>query len=126
LFFISYAILEIPSNLALARVGARRWLARIMGTWGLVAMSMALVLSPWQFYLVRFLLGAAEAGFFPGVIYYLGLWFPDAWRGRAVSRFYVAAPLASVVMGAVAGGLLGLDGRFGLHGWQWLLMAEGA
>ncbi|MBS0363740.1 MAG: MFS transporter [Proteobacteria bacterium] len=126
LFFISYALLEIPSNLALARVGARRWLARIMVTWGVVAMSMALVRTPWQFYLVRFLLGAAEAGFFPGVIYYLGLWFPQAWRGRAVSRFYIAAPLASVVMGAVAGGLLGLDGRLGLHGWQWLLIAEGA
>ncbi|MBS0332367.1 MAG: MFS transporter, partial [Proteobacteria bacterium] len=126
LFFISYALLEIPSNLALARIGARRWLARIMVTWGLVAMSMALVRTDWQFYLVRFLLGAAEAGFFPGVIYYLGLWFPQAYRGRAVSRFYIAAPLASVVMGAVAGGLLGLDGRLGLHGWQWLLIAEGA
>ena len=126
LFFISYAILEIPSNLALARVGARRWLARIMITWGLIAMSMALVRTPWQFYLVRFLLGAAEAGFFPGVIYYLGLWFPNAYRGRAISRFYIAAPLASVVMGAVAGSLLGLDGRLGLHGWQWLLIAEGA
>ena len=126
LFFISYAILEIPSNLALARVGARRWLARIMVTWGLVAMSMALVRTDWQFYLVRFLLGAAEAGFFPGVIYYLGLWFPQSHRGRAISRFYIAAPLASVVMGAVAGGLLGLDGHLRLHGWQWLLMAEGA
>jgi ACS family tartrate transporter-like MFS transporter len=126
LFFISYALLEVPSNLALARVGARRWLARIMITWGLVAMSMALVRTPWQFYLVRFLLGAAEAGFFPGVIYYLSLWFPQAYRGRAISRFYIAAPLSSVVMGAVAGTLLGLDGRLGLHGWQWLLIAEGA
>ncbi|HXA39874.1 MAG TPA: MFS transporter [Phenylobacterium sp.] len=126
LFFISYALLEVPSNLALAKVGARRWLARIMVTWGLVAMSMALVRTPLQFYAVRFLLGAAEAGFFPGVIYYLGLWFPHAYRGRAISRFYVAAPLASVVMGAVAGSLLGLDGHFGLRGWQWLLIAEGA
>ena len=126
LFFISYALLEIPSNLILARVGARRWIARIMVTWGLVAMSMALVRTPLQFYAVRFLLGAAEAGFFPGVIYYLGLWFPRSYRGRAISRFYVFAPLASVVMGAVAGSLLGLDGHFGLHGWQWLLIAEGA
>lgn len=126
LFFISYALLEIPSNLALARVGARRWIARIMITWGLVAMSMALVRTPLQFYAVRFLLGAAEAGFFPGVIYYLGLWFPQAYRGRAISRFYVAAPLASVVMGAVAGSLLSLQGRLGLQGWQWLLIAEGA
>ena len=97
-----------------------------MITWGLVAMSMALVRTHWQFYLVRFLLGAAEAGFFPGVIYYLGLWFPQTHRGRAISRFYIAAPLASVVMGAVAGSLLGLDGPLGLHGWQWLLIAEGA
>ena len=126
LFFISYALLEVPSNLALARVGARRWLARIMITWGVIAMSMALVRTPWQFYLVRFLLGAAEAGFFPGVIYYLGLWFPQTHRGRAISRFYIAAPMASVVMGAVAGTLLNLDGHFGLHGWQWLLIAEGA
>jgi ACS family tartrate transporter-like MFS transporter len=126
LFFISYALLEIPSNLALARVGARRWIARIMITWGLVAMSMALVRTPLQFYALRFLLGAAEAGFFPGVIYYLGLWFPQTHRGRAISRFYIAAPLASVVMGAVAGSLLGLDGHFGLRGWQWLLIAEGA
>ena len=126
LFFISYALLEVPSNLALARVGARRWLARIMITWGLVAMSMALVRTDWQFYLVRFLLGAAEAGFFPGVIYYLGLWFPQTHRGRAISRFYIAAPLSSVVMGAVAGSLLGLDGHLSLHGWQWLLIAEGA
>jgi ACS family tartrate transporter-like MFS transporter len=110
----------------LARVGARRWIARIMVTWGLIAMSMALVRTPLQFYAVRFLLGAAEAGFFPGVIYYLGLWFPRAYYGRAITRFYIAGPLASVVMGAVAGSLLGLNGRFGLHGWQWLLIAEGA
>jgi ACS family tartrate transporter-like MFS transporter len=126
LFFVSYALLEIPSNLVLARVGARRWLARIMITWGLVAMGMALVRTPWQFYLGRFLLGAAEAGFFPGVIYYLGLWFPVAHRARAISRFYVAAPLASLVMGALAGALLGLDGHLSLRGWQWLLILEGA
>jgi ACS family tartrate transporter-like MFS transporter len=126
LFFISYALLEIPSNIILARVGARRWIARIMVTWGLVAMSMALVRTPLQFYAVRFLLGAAEAGFFPGVIYYLGLWIPRAYRGRAITRFYIAGPLASVVMGAVAGSLLGLDGHVGLRGWQWLLIAEGA
>jgi len=126
LFFISYALLEIPSNLALARVGARRWLARIMITWGLVAMAIALVRTPWQFYLGRFALGAAEAGFFPGVIYYLGLWFPTSHRARAISRFYVAAPLASLVMGALAGALLSLDGRLGLRGWQWLLVLEGA
>jgi ACS family tartrate transporter-like MFS transporter len=126
LFFISYALLEIPSNLALARVGARRWLARIMITWGLIAMATAFVKTPLQFYAARFLLGAAEAGFFPGVIYYLSLWFPQAHRGRAISRFYVAAPLASLVMGALAGALLGLGGHLGLAGWQWLLLVEGA
>ncbi|MFL5295685.1 MAG: MFS transporter [Phenylobacterium sp.] len=126
LFFISYALLEIPSNLVLARVGARRWLARIMITWGLIAMATAFVRTPMQFYAARFALGAAEAGFFPGVIYYLSLWFPQAHRGRAISRFYVAAPLASLVMGGLAGGLLSLEGRFGLHGWQWLLLVEGA
>lgn len=126
LFFISYALLEVPSNLALARVGARRWLARIMITWGLIAMATAFVRTSQQFYLARFALGAAEAGFFPGVIYYLSLWFPQAYRGRAISRFYVAAPLASLVMGGLAGALLSLEGRLGLHGWQWLLIVEGA
>ena len=126
LFFVSYALLEIPSNLILVRVGARRWLARIMITWGLIAMGMMFVRTPWQFYAMRFLLGAAEAGFFPGVIYHLTLWMPAHHRGRAISRFYVAGPIASLVMGAVAGGLLGLQGRLGLAGWQWLFLAEGA
>ena len=126
LFFISYALLEVPSNLALMRVGAPRWLARIMITWGLIAMATVLIRTPWQFYAMRFALGAAEAGFFPGVIYYLGQWFPQAYRGRAISRFYVAGPLASLLMGSVAGALLGLDGRLGLLGWQWLLLIEGA
>ena len=125
LFFISYALLEIPSNLVLLRVGARRWIARIMLTWGVIAMGMMFVRTPLQFYAMRFALGAAEAGFFPGVIYYLTLWFPAAHRGRAISRFYVAVPLSSVVMGSLAGALLGLQGRLGLAGWQWLFLLEG-
>ena len=125
LFFISYAALEIPSNLILVRVGARRWIARIMFTWGLIAVGMMFVRTPWQFYVMRFLLGAAEAGFFPGVIYHLTLWFPAHHRGRAISRFYVAGPLASAFMGAVAGSLLGLEGRLGLAGWQWLFLVQG-
>jgi ACS family tartrate transporter-like MFS transporter len=125
LFFISYAALEIPSNLLLVRFGARRWIARIMLTWGLLAAGMMFVRTPLQFYVMRFLLGAAEAGFFPGVIYYLTLWIPSHHRGRAISRFYVAAPLSSVVMGAVAGSLLGLQGHLGLAGWQWLFLVEG-
>src|SRR3954451_3788270 len=100
LFFIGYALCEIPSNLLLLRFGARRWLARIMLTWGLLAAAMMFVRTPLQFYSVRLLLGASEAGFFPGVLYYLTLWFPAKTRARAVSRFYVALPLSTVVMGA--------------------------
>jgi ACS family tartrate transporter-like MFS transporter len=126
LFFLSYAAFEVPSNLLLVRFGARRWIARIMFTWGLLAMGMMFVRTPVQFYVMRFLLGLAEAGFFPGVIYYLSNWFPSDHRGRAISRFYVAFPLGTVVMGALAGTLLGLQGRAGLAGWQWLFLVEGA
>jgi ACS family tartrate transporter-like MFS transporter len=125
LFFLSYALLEVPSNLMLMRFGARRWMARIMLTWGLIAAGMMLVRTPTQFYVMRFLLGAAEAGFFPGVVFYLMQWFPAAQRGRAISRFYVALPLSSVVMGAIAGLLLDLRGTWGLAGWQWLFAVEG-
>ncbi len=125
LFFLAYALLEIPSNLILERVGARRWIARIMITWGLLAIGMMAVRTPLQFYVMRFLLGAAEAGFFPGAVFYLMHWFPAAWRGRAISGFYIAYPLSNVVMGAVAGTLLGLHGLLGLAGWQWLFLIEG-
>jgi ACS family tartrate transporter-like MFS transporter len=125
-FFLSYATCEIPSNLLLVRFGARRWLARIMFTWGVLAAGMMLVRTPLQFYVMRFLLGAAEAGYFPGAIYYLSLWFPPTHRARAITRFYIAAPLASVVMGALAGPLLGLSGTLGLAGWRWLFLVEGA
>jgi ACS family tartrate transporter-like MFS transporter len=125
LFFLSYAACEIPSNLLLYRFGARRWIARIMITWGLLAMGMMFVKTPLEFYAVRFLLGMAEAGFFPGVVYYLSQWFPANVRARTVSRFYVALPLSSVFMGGLAGALLNLQGRLGLAGWQWLFLAEG-
>jgi ACS family tartrate transporter-like MFS transporter len=125
LFFLSYAACEIPSNLLLVRFGASRWIARIMFTWGLLAMSMMFVKTPFQFYVVRFLLGMSEAGFFPGVVYYLSQWFPANVRARTVSRFYVALPLSSVFMGGLAGVLLNLQGRMGLAGWQWLFLAEG-
>ncbi|HKR28766.1 MAG TPA: MFS transporter, partial [Acidobacteriaceae bacterium] len=124
LFFLSYAALEIPSNLLLVRFGARRWLARIMLTWGLISMAMIFVRTPLEFYAGRLLLGAAEAGFFPGVIFYLMQWFPAGERSKAVSRFYISFPLATVVMGALAGWLLRQDGRLHLRGWQWLLLAE--
>jgi ACS family tartrate transporter-like MFS transporter len=125
LFFLSYAACEIPSNLLLYRFGARRWIARIMISWGLLAMGMMFVKTPVEFYVVRFLLGMAEAGFFPGVVFYLSQWFPANARARTVSRFYVALPLSSVFMGGLAGALLNLQGRLGLAGWQWLFLAEG-
>ncbi len=125
LFFVSYALCEIPSNLMLVRFGARKWLARIMLTWGLLAIGMMFVRTPLQFYTMRVLLGMAEAGFFPGVVYYLTEWFPAEYRARAISRFYIALPLSSTVMGSLAGWLLGLDGWLKLRGWQWLFLVEG-
>lgn len=125
LFFLSYALCGVPSNLLLVKFGARRWFAALMIAWGLIASGIMFVHTPVQFYLARFLLGVVEAGFFPGVIYYLSRWFPAAVRGRAISRFYVAWPLSNTVMGLVAGFLLGLQGSLGLAGWQWLLLAEG-
>src|SRR5271155_1460902 len=124
-FFLSYAACEIPSNLLLLKFGARRWLARIMVAWGVLAAAMMFVRTPAQFYVLRFFLGMAEAGFFPGVIFYLMQWFPPEMRARAVSRFYVSLPLSSVVMGMLAGALLNLQGRMGLAGWQWLFLVEG-
>jgi ACS family tartrate transporter-like MFS transporter len=124
-FYLAYALFEVPSNMLLTRFGARRWLARIMFTWGLIAAGMMLVRSPAQFYVMRFLLGMAEAGFFPGVVYYLSQWFPRAQRGRAISRFYFFGPLASTIMGAASPPLLGLHGHLGLSGWQWLFLVEG-
>ncbi len=125
LFFIGYALCEVPSNLLLLRFGARRWMARIMFTWGLLATATMFVRTPFEFNVLRFLLGMAEAGFYPGVIFYLTLWFPARMRARAVSRFYIALPLSSVVMGSLAGWLLGLSGKLGLSGWQWLFLIEG-
>jgi ACS family tartrate transporter-like MFS transporter len=124
-FFFGYALFEIPSNLVLARVGARRWIARIMVTWGLLAVAMMWIRTPTQFYIVRFLLGVAEAGFFPGVIYYLAQWFPMNHRARAGAAFTVAIPLSSVIGGALAGPLLALGGTAELSGWQWLFLIEG-
>ena len=122
---LGYALFEVPSNIMLVRFGARRWIARIMITWGLLSAGMMFVHTPLQFYIMRFLLGVAEADFFPGVITYFSHWFPAACRCRAVSRFYVAGPLASVVMGGLSGALLGLDGIAGMRGWQWLFLIQG-
>ncbi len=125
LFFLSYALFEVPSNMFLTKFGARRWIARIMISWGVIAAGMMFVRTPQQFYVMRFLLGMAEAGFLPGVIFYLSRWFPSAYRGRAISRFYVAAPIAGMLMGVVSGALLSLDGIYGLRGWQWLFLLQG-
>jgi ACS family tartrate transporter-like MFS transporter len=125
IFFIGYALFEVPSNLILARVGARRWIARIMISWGLVASAMMFVRTPMQFYVLRFLLGIAEAGFFPGIVFYLSEWFPAAQRARALSRFMTAVPLSAAIGNPLSAWLLGLDGRQGLTGWQWLFLLEG-
>ena len=125
IFFAAYALCEVPSNLILARVGARRWIARIMVTWGILSVAMMFVQGKWSFYTLRVLLGIAEAGFLPGVIYYLSQWFPQRERGRAVSWFLLGIPLSSVFGGPLAGLLLGLDGWHGLRGWQWLFILEG-
>lgn len=123
--FVGYCFFEIPSNLALYRFGARRWLARIMVTWGLVSAATIFVGGPYSFYLLRLLLGAAEAGFFPGVAYYLATWFPAAYRTRMVAWFMVAVPISSVVGGPISGLFLELDGLAGLAGWKWLFVLEG-
>jgi MFS transporter, ACS family, tartrate transporter len=125
IFFAGYALFELPSNLILVRVGARLWIARIMITWGLLSIAMLFVQGPISFYMVRFFLGVAEAGFLPGIIYYLGNWYPGAERARAVSWFMIAIPLSSVIGAPLAGAILELDGWHGLTGWQWLFLLEG-
>ncbi len=125
-FFLGYALFEVPSNLLLVRFGARLWLARIMVTWGVLAVAMMCVQTATSFHLLRFLLGVAEAGFLPGIIYYLGNWFPVRERARAVSWFMVGIPLSTVVGGPLAGMILKLNGWHGLAGWQWLFLLEGA
>jgi ACS family tartrate transporter-like MFS transporter len=123
-FFISYALLEVPSNVAMMRFGTRLWLTRIMITWGIISAATMFVQTPVQFYVLRFLLGAAEAGFFPAILFYASIWFPAKWRGRAVSRFYVAQPVSQILMGLVSAPILDLDGVAGLRGWQWLFLIE--
>ena len=124
-FFLGYCLFEVPSNLILHRVGARLWIARIMITWGVIASAMMFVRTPAAFYILRFLLGVAEAGFFPGVIYYLSQWFPRANCARAIATFMMAIPVAGLVGGLLSGALLGLSGVYNLAGWQWLFLLEG-
>jgi MFS transporter, ACS family, tartrate transporter len=125
MFFAGYFFFQVPSNLMLQRVGARRWIALLMAVWGVISASMIFVSGPRSFYALRFLLGATEAGFFPGVILYLKNWFPARARARTVARFMTAAPLSGVVGGPLSGALLGLHLKAGLAGWQWMFLIEG-
>jgi MFS family permease len=125
IFFVGYFLFEVPSNLILHRVGARRWLARIMASWGLVSGMTMFVTTPMQFYIVRFLLGVAEAGFIPGVIYYLTQWFPSHRRGRVMGVFYIALALAGLIGGPVSGWILDtMKDAGGLAAWQWMFVIE--
>jgi MFS transporter, ACS family, tartrate transporter len=124
-FFLSYVLFEIPSNVILARVGTRLWIARIMISWGLVSSAMMFVRSAAAFYTLRFLLGLAEAGFFPGLIFYLTRWFPARERARTIAAFMTATLVAGVVGGPISGALLSIHGAGGLQGWQWLFLLEG-
>lgn len=124
-FFLGYAVLEVPSNLMMYRLGARAWMCRIMVSWGLVSAGMMFAWRENVFYALRFLLGVAEAGFFPGIILYLTYWFPSAQRGRMLGLFYFGAPLAFIFGGPLSGWLMGLEGFLGLRGWQWMFLVEG-
>ena len=124
IFFVAYFVFEVPSNLFLERFGARKWIARIMLTWGVVSGATAFVTGEYSFYAIRVLLGFAEAGFFPGIIFFLTLWFPAKERARIVGLFMAAIPLSTVIGGPISGKLLDLEGMAGLHGWQWLYIIE--
>lgn len=126
IFFIGYFFFEVPSNLILHRVGARRWIARIMVTWGIISTCTMFVSSPTMFYVLRFLLGVAEAGFFPGIILYLTFWFPSERRGQMTALFMTGIPIAGVLGGPLSGLILEtMAGKYGLAGWQWLFLLEG-
>lgn len=124
-FFIGYALFEVPSNLIMHRVGARAWMCRIMVTWGVVSAALMFATTETSFYVLRFLLGVAEAGFFPGVIYYMTKWFPASARTRVIGLFYFGAPLAFIFGSPLSGLLLDLNGVLGLKGWEWLFLVEG-
>ena len=126
IFFIAYFFFEVPSNMALDRFGARLWIARIMFTWGLISGAQAFVTGELSFNVVRLLLGIAEAGFFPGIIFFLTLWFPSAYRARIIGLFMFAIPISTVIGSPISGLVLGLEGVAGLHGWQWMFLLEAA
>src|SRR5258708_1554854 len=123
-FFLGYAFFQIPANMILERVGARRWIFCILAAWGAISASNALVQTPANFYTMRILLGIAEAGFFPGMVLYLTYWFPHAYRARLIAIFMAAIPFANTIGGPLSSLVLQLDGAAGLHGWQWLFLIE--
>jgi MFS transporter, ACS family, tartrate transporter len=124
IFFLGYALFEVPSNMVLERVGARRWIARIMLTWGIISGLMAACTGPASFLVLRFLLGVAEAGFFPGIIFYFTYWYPAAYRARVISTLFLAVPVANAVASVVSGAILEMDGVLGIKGWQWVFILE--
>lgn len=125
LFFVGYFLFEVPSNLVLERIGGRRWIARIMVSWGILSAAMIFVRGPASFYGLRFLLGIAEAGFFPGILFYLVCWFPAVYRARMMGLFTLGIPLSTVIGAPLSGILLGMSGIMGLPGWQWMFVLEG-
>ena len=124
IFFIGYALFEIPSNVLLEKVGARRWIARIMVSWGILSAAMVFVNSSTTFYVLRFMLGVAEAGFFPGIILYLTYWFPATERGKCISRFMTAIPLSGLIGAPISGALLDMNGTLNIAGWKWMFLLE--
>src|SRR3984893_362952 len=124
IFFLGYFLFEVPSNVILEKTGARIWISRIMITWGLVAGAMAFITDPISFLVLRFLLGVAEAGFFPGMILYFTYWFPSKYRARVIAALFLAVPGSNAITAAISGALLQLDGVLGLRGWQWLFIVE--
>src|SRR5436190_15617622 len=125
IFFFGYFLFEVPSNVVLEKVGARRWIARIMVTWGIVSTAMVFIEGPASFLVLRFLLGVAEAGFFPGMILYLTYWFPAAHRANIAGLFIAAVPIANAIGGPISGLLVSMHESLGLKGWQWLFVVEG-
>src|SRR6185503_16058339 len=125
IFFWGYLLFQVPANFVLVHVGARRWIFAIMAIWGTISAANAFVQGPLSFYALRFLLGVAEAGFFPGMVLYLTYWFPQSYRARFIAGFMAAIPLAFVVGGPLSGFIMRLEGVWSLHGWQWLFLLEG-
>ena len=124
IFFLGYALFEVPSNIVLEKVGARLWIARIMITWGIISGLMAVATGPISFLVLRFLLGVAEAGFFPGMILYFTYWYPAQFRGRVISTLFIAVPLGNALASVVSGAIMEMEGVWGLHGWQWVFIIE--